>query len=641
LIWLILLWFNSGPILIAKAIIKGVMTMAYFRNICLVEAPQAIISPFPRFISDCIGICYLAAAVKQDVESVSIPENYYNQDLFESFAAHLKRQPADLVGISLMTGCYNNAIRLAEIAKKHGAFVVMGGFHPTAFREEMLKSAYVDAAAIGEGEATFRELVLKGPSKEVKGLILRDNGEIVFTGNREIIKDINSIALPLRNIRPKRYGEKGDAYSIDTIFTSRGCPWSCSFCANDLMHQHWRGRSPQNVIDEIALLHDPRKKKLLKIWDANFLTNIGRVETICDMMIERGLTNFRIMTETRAKDLIRAEHILGKLRKVGLSKVGLGIESPNVNTLKLMNKKNTLDDISRAITLLQKHGIGPEGYFIIGHYTETIEDTFIYPEYAKGLGLRQSLFMCMTPYPGTKIFEEYRNEKKITSYDWDLYNNFCPVVETRHMNTATLIRMLAYCNIAFNDFRSVLKRNSRAGALIALMRDLIQVCFLMQANKDLKPEEVSNLIFEACLEFIDRNPIIEYLGKSSDKKLRKSLPIRLQHSKGKAIDFTISQKGEKRVLSLSKRFDNAPVEGPIIQLDNLVAAAASISMDALMKLLCHNELVRNNPSKMTGLIASILTDKDARAIARKLIKLYRQTVARNRSDHQAAPMQMN
>ncbi|NTV99255.1 MAG: methylase, partial [Chlorobiaceae bacterium] len=87
--------------------------MSFFRNLCLVEAPPAVISPFPRFITDCIGICYLAAAVEHDVESITIPENYYNDALYDSFRSLLKKRPIDLVAISSMTGCFNNALRLA------------------------------------------------------------------------------------------------------------------------------------------------------------------------------------------------------------------------------------------------------------------------------------------------------------------------------------------------------------------------------------------------------------------------------------------------------------------------------------------------------------------------------------------------
>ncbi|MCW8796734.1 MAG: cobalamin-dependent protein [Chlorobium sp.] len=239
--------------------------MAYFNHVSLVEAPQSACVPFPQYISDIIGICYLAAAVKNDVETLSIPENYYNAGIFTSFERLLKKQPAEIVGISSMTGAFSNAVRLAEIARKHGAFVVMGGFHPTALQEEVLKLPCVDAVVIGEGEETFRDLVLHGPGREVKGLVFRENGGIVYSPPREIIRDIDALSFPLRSLRPERYGEKGTDYSIDTIHTSRGCPWVCSFCANDQVHKQWRGRSAESVVDEFAELHSTVIKKRIKI----------------------------------------------------------------------------------------------------------------------------------------------------------------------------------------------------------------------------------------------------------------------------------------------------------------------------------------------------------------------------------------
>lgn len=596
--------------------------MAFFRNICLVEAPQAVISPFPRYISDCIGICYLAAAVEQDAESLVIPENYYNDGLYDSFRSLLKRRKVDLVAISSMTGCFNNALRLAEIAKERDVFVVMGGFHPTALPEEVLRHRCVDVVAVGEGEATFRDLVLHGPSKEVPGLAYRENGGITYTGPRPIIGDIDSIAYPLRSLRPARYGEQGTDYSIDTIYTSRGCPWSCSFCANDTMHKNWRGRSPENVVEEFARLHDRKRKKLIKIWDANFLTNIRRAEAICDMMIERGLTNFRIMTETRAKDLIRAERILGKLRKIGLSKVGLGIESPNTATLELMNKKNVLDDVSRAIGLVRENGIGTEGYFIIGHYTETVEDTLVYPEFAKNLGLRQVLFMSMTPYPGTKIFDEYKSESRITSFDWDLYNNFCPVVSTRSMDTPTLVEMMVYCNVAFCNYSSVLKRDSIGSMLIAMLKDLFQLCFLMRVNKTLGEQNIIDAIYRAFVRYARRNPKISYQCRSGGKPLKSPVVLSLQRSPEEAVDFIIEQQGDLRRLTISLRNGNGLPSGAIIRLDEVVAASGSLSMDSLMRLLYRNELIRNNPGSMAGQLFSISGDPVFWRVLRRLYALY-------------------
>ncbi len=608
--------------------------MAYFNHLCLVEAPQTIIAPFPRFITDCIGVCYLAAAVERDVESLVMPENYYNEGIFDSLRALLKKKPVDLVAISSMTGAFNQAERLAKIAKEAGAFVVMGGFHPTALPEEVLKLSCVDVVVIGEGEETFRELVLNGPSRAVKGLAYRENGSIVYTEPRPTIQNIDSIRFPLRSLRPSRYGEKGDAYSIDTIYTSRGCPWSCSFCANDQMHKGWRGRSAENVVEEIALLHDPKNKKLLKIWDANFLTNIGRAEKICDLMIERGLTNFRIMTETRAKDLVRAERILDKLHKIGLSKVGLGIESPNEATLALMNKKNSLGDVSKAIELCREHHIGAEGYFIIGHYTETIEDTIVYPDFARSLGLRQALFMIMTPYPGTGIFKEYKDEGKICSFDWDFYNNYCPVIETRTMNSDTLVAMLAYCNVAFNRYRSVMKRNSPKELLLNFLIDLFQLCFLMRVNKNLNTRQITDLVFNALQRLLEHeHGEIEQPALPSCKPLPEPLTLRIRRSPERSITFTLNERGSNRVLTMKAEEQGEPlipISGPEIGLDKLVECACSLSMETLMSALYRNEWLRNNPGRLTGQILSILADQEILRFGGRLAALYLGTWRKNK-----------
>ncbi|NTW84374.1 MAG: radical SAM protein [Chlorobiaceae bacterium] len=596
--------------------------MAYFKHICFVEAPQAVITPFPRYVTDCIGILYLAAAVKDIAESLVIPDNYYNDRLFDSFRSLLKKRKCDLVAISCMTGGFNNAVRLAEIAKSHGSSVVLGGFHPTALPDEVLKLDCVDLVVLGEGEATFRELVLKGPSREVRGIAWKENGGITYTGERPLIEDIDSIAFPLRSLRPSRLGEKGSDYSIDTIYTSRGCPWSCSFCANSHMHQYWRSRSPENVVEEIALLHNPKKKKLLKIWDANFLTNIKRVEAICDLMIERGLTNFKIMMETRAKDIVRSERILGKLRKIGLKTAGLGIESPNSRTLELMNKSNAMGDVSRAICLMNQHAIDPEGYFIIGHHTENMTETMAYPEFAKALGLPLALFMVITPYPGTKIFDEYRQEGNITSFDWDLYNNFSPVIKTEHMDPAALVKMMAYCNVAFCSYKSILKKEHEPGILVSFLYELFQTAFLMRVNLSLGEEEIREAVFDAYLVYLGSSPVLECEIADSAKKLRRAIVVRLQDSPSRAIDYLIEEKDGKRTLSMVKRFDGKPSAGPVIRLDELVAAVCSVPMDALMHLLYRVEIFSNNPVRTADQLFSLLGDREVRNMGRKLVALY-------------------
>jgi magnesium-protoporphyrin IX monomethyl ester (oxidative) cyclase len=437
---------------------------------------------------------------------------------------------------------------------------------------------------------------------------------------REFIMDVDSIRFPLRSIRPERFGEKSEDYTIETIYTSRGCPWKCSFCANDKMHKQWRGRSAENVVEEIALLHDSKKKKLLKIWDANFLTSIKRAESICDMMIERGLTNFRIMTETRAKDIIRAEPILEKLVRVGLRKVGLGIESPNPETLEKMNKRNNLDDVSKAIDLLKKHRIGVEGYFIVGHYSENETDTMLYPQFARSLGLRNALFMAMTPYPGTKIFDEYHDQHHITSYNWDLYNNFCPVVKTEAMSNDRLTTMMVFCYVAFFNYQSLLKQKSERGMLLIFLRDICQFIFLIQVNRSLGKREVASIIYEAFDRFAATEPCITAPSKTA---LKQPVSFFLEECADHRIEFRITGESGNRMLAIRRASGAAPRDGLVVHVDEAVEAAGSVSMDVVMRYLYRKELVRNNPTTAARQYLQLAIDNDIRRAVVAFYRLYR------------------
>ena len=585
--------------------------MSYFKNVCLLKAPQAFDVPHPQDVSDLTEICYLAGMIENHVENVSIPADFYSLDAYDAFTTYLKNTSVDLVGISAMTGAFNNAMKLAKIAKDFNKYVVIGGYHPTALYEDVLKSPHVDAVIVGEGEETLKDFVIKGPSKDIAGLAFRENGGIAFNGSRPTIRELDSIPHPLRRIRPMRFGEAGDDYSIDTIYTSRGCPWTCTFCANDTVNKKWRARSPENVVEELTALHDPERKKLIKIWDANFLTNVARVEKICDLMMEKGITNFKIWTETRAGDIVRAEGIMEKLYRVGLRHISLGIESPNEETLKLMKKKNTSNDISKAVQILNKNRIKGQGYFIIGHYSETVEDTKNYPEYAEAIGLRHSIFMVMTPYPGTAIFKEYKEENKIKSFDWDLYNNFCAVVETRGMDRETLNRMFAYCYGRFYMKYSFLNQKKPFAIVIPLLQQLALLHTIYNLKDRTSAEEIKTCLFNFLACNCGRKITRPFPMKPSLlMRWFKTITIRFTASANEHVDLIIDQNGDARDLSITKSHHNGPVRGPVIHLDSLIDLCNKISPDKAVLLACKLEPIKNNPKNKLGNIISLFRDKE-------------------------------
>ncbi len=585
------------------------MIMSYFRNICLIEAPHISKAPHAQGSSDLTQICYLASALQGQAETVSIPLDYFSRNPLKELETHLKDHSVDLVGISTMTGAFNNALRLACLAKRCGKYVVMGGYHPSALPAEVLESPFVDAAVIGEGEMTFRDLVANGPSRDVKGLAYKEAGKIIVNDARPLIDDLDSIPHPLRRLRPQRFGEDGDDYSIDTVYTSRGCPWHCTFCANHTVNKRWRARSPENVLEELTALHRPGRKKLIKIWDANLLTDVERVEKIFDLMVKQRLSNFHIWTEARVDDIIRAESIVPRLYEAGLREVCLGIESPSGEILQFIRKGTTKDMSRKAVQILRRSGIRVQGYFIIGHHSETQEDIKKYPEYAVSLGLNYAVFMLMTPYPDTQVFEEYKRENRIRSSHWDHYNNFTPVVDTREMDLKTLTRMYAYCYGRFHKKYPPLAREGFAGMVAYLIGRLYLLQIAARVNTANNREDIKDFIFDATL--VSTGKDLEGTAPRRAPLLVKwfgSLTMRVRHSPGRNVDFTVTPLGGTRRVSICETTDTGPVKGPLLDLEEIARLGQRVPLERMAAHIHKGGILELSPRPSMRNLRLLTTD---------------------------------
>jgi len=212
--------------------------------------------------------------------------------------------------------------------------------------------------------------------------------------------------------------------------------------------------------------------------------------------------------------------------------------------------------------------------------------------------------------------------KNITSFNWDLYNNFSPVIKTGHMNSAALVKMMAYCNVAFCSKQSMLKREHEWGVLVSFLYELFQAVFLMRVNLSLGEKDITDAVFDAYLAYLGTNPVVERKIIDTTMKPQRVMVVRLQHSPSRVIDFVIEPQGDRRVLSMVTQFDGKSSVGPLIRLDELVADVCSVSIDTLMHVLCRVELFSNNPVRLADQLIPLFGDKEVRSMGRKLIALY-------------------
>ena len=444
--------------------------MPGFQRVALLQSHQRLTASHVYYLPDLVELCGLAAMVRDQVSEVAIPVSPADREPLAEFERFMRRRRPDLVGVSVFTCGARSGLEYARIAHELGAFVVFGGFHPSALPDEVLASPWVDAVVRGEGELTFAELVRGGTPEGVAGVSYRDQGRVVHNPARELIRDLDALPRPLREIRPARFGLAGLEYHTDTVFTSRGCRGRCAFCANHLVGGAWRGRAPEAIVEELLSLPLPRKgpRKQIKFWDSSFLTDPQRVETLCSLIIEHGLGDrLRLIAEARVEDVVRAADVIPSMRRAGFARIGCGVESPNRDTHRLLNKGINLSHVQRAAELLTRNRIQFSKFLIVGHANESADDVLRYPDYTldHGVYLQRTTFFIMTPYPGTALAETLESEGRITSRNWDMYNNFGAVISPGKISPLTLQILHAAVGVRYGLVRRFLEGNSAVGAL--------------------------------------------------------------------------------------------------------------------------------------------------------------------------------
>lgn len=407
--------------------------MGAFRKVALLQSHQQFQPVHEYYVADLVEVAGLAAVIRNAVDDVAIPVSPLDRAPFAAFERFVRSRRPDLVGISTFTCGARSALGYAEIAKRSGAFVVLGGYHPSALPEECLASPHVDAVVRGQGEHALLELVRTGSPEGIPGLSWRDGGRIVHEPGQPPEVDLDALPLPLRELRPPRFGLTGLDYHTDTIYASRGCRGKCVFCANHLVNGAWRGRRIESLLAELETIPPPRSGpwKYVKFWDSIFLADPDRVERLCRGILEAGFErHFRFIVETRVEDVLRAEPILPLMRRAGFVRVGIGVESPNRATHRDLQKGINLAHVTRAAELVTAANMQLTKFLIVGHSGESEEDALAYPDWSLGHGVRlqNTTFFVMTPYPGTELAADYERRGLIASRDWDLYTNFGAVI---------------------------------------------------------------------------------------------------------------------------------------------------------------------------------------------------------------------
>lgn len=301
---------------------------------------------------------------------------------------YLQKKPI-CVGISSMTGTQIHfAIEIAKIIRQmtDGKIpIIWGGAHPSSVPEQTLRSEYVDAVCIGEGEITFEEIVNAFQNKillnEVNGIGFKDGANIIMTSPRPLLDIETLLPVPWELIDVDKYIHrdfyiKGITRSLDIGQTSRGCPFQCGFCSSATLRQRkWRAMSTKKSLE--VILEPIKRFNLDGIWirDDEFYIDRKRTSEICEGIIKSGFKIRWYTSGTRIDIFNRwTDEEIFMLKRSGADTLKFGAESGSNRILELMKKGIHWEDTIKANLKAKRCGIIPVFALMVGFPTETFEE---------------------------------------------------------------------------------------------------------------------------------------------------------------------------------------------------------------------------------------------------------------------------
>lgn len=364
-----------------------------------------------------LGLGYLVSALRKHFGR----DNFDFRIIDKNIKEEIKQFSPAIVLISSVTQNFDIAIRYANLAKQTGIPVIIGGIHISVVPSNL--NSNFDIGVIGEGEAAIVdlfELFLKknkfAPEELslIKGIVFRDGGSIHFTGTRPLINDLDSISLPARDLL------RIDRHTY--MFTSRGCPYKCVFCASTRFWDKVRFFSPEYILQEIKELVERYKVSVISLYDDLFIADRNRLEKIVHLLSkEKFLKKVSFTCSCRAN--LVTEDVVRLLKSMNVLSINLGLESGCEKTLRYLKGNVSVEQNYQAIKIVKRHGIACQGSFVIGSPFETKEDIAQTYNFIRKSPLNLIDVYVLTPFPGTPIWDYAKSRGLVSeNMDWSKLN---------------------------------------------------------------------------------------------------------------------------------------------------------------------------------------------------------------------------
>ena len=421
-----------------------------------------------------LGLLYLAGSVRQRRnDEIVVVDAFCHNYTPERFVERVMNERPDVLGMNCSTHTFLATMEvLAEVRRRMpDTVIVLGGYHATFAAQEILNEyGFIDYIIKGEAEGSLPRLldhIESGTEPEdVEGISYRNEGMLV-ENELALVRDLDALPFPDRQLLGDfRYGYffQGIPLTFDkftTISSSRGCPFSCAYCSCAAFSQRkWRYRSAESVVDELEMLYHDGYRECVFV-DDNFTQKTSRVESICDLIHERGI-DMKLYCEGRANHA--SLPLLKKMKKVGFNVIYFGAESASLHVLKYYNKTISPQQTAEAVSNAKKAGMLVITSYIVGAPVESLDDVKHTIDFARSLRPHGVQYNILDMLVGTPMWGSMKEEGMLGPDDWKINHR----VYEYYPEHATKEQLEREVNVGYDSFLGAWK-NMRG------LRELIKI----------------------------------------------------------------------------------------------------------------------------------------------------------------------
>lgn len=369
----------------------------------------------------------LAALTPPDVE-ITLQDENVQEISFD--------HDTDVAAISIMTPLAVRGYEIADAFRLKGTKVIIGGFHATWMPDEA--SQHADSVVIGEAEHLWLKIL-----EDLK------NGSLKQRYSAGPAAALDGIPPARRDLL-----KKDGYFFINTLQTTRGCPFDCEFCSVTAFYgRTYRYRPIEEIEKELQGISGGAN--FLFIVDDNITGNPAYAKKIFEMLKRYP---FKWLSQTSITFAENPE-LLKLAQESGCYGMFIGFETLTQEGLDRLNKKfNRSEKYAELIKKIHDHGMGIQGSFIFGYDWDTRDSFETVVRFAEKTRLDSVLFTILTPYPGTKVFARMMEENRIITTDWSKYDMAHVVYKPQNMSVEELQDGYLAANRNFYSWGSMFRR---------------------------------------------------------------------------------------------------------------------------------------------------------------------------------------